>query len=247
MIQEDHIAGGKLSDKESNLVTLSPLSADEDKAREFLEAKRWPNGPICPHCESQKVYRLEPKPESKRPVRPGVYKCGKCRKQFTVRIGTVFEGSKIPLCKWLMAIHLMTSSKKGISTHQIAREVGITQKSAWFLCHRIREAMRQEPMTALLKGTREADETSVGPREPRIRGTRKPGRRTSKRPAMVLVERKGNARPGSDRAGPRSTQIRRDLFSLCSSAAIMVSSIGSAGSSRSVTVLSLGFDGIGDK
>jgi transposase-like protein len=93
-----------------------------------------------------------------------------------------------------MAIHLMTSSKKGISSHQIAREVGITQKSAWFLCHRIREAMRQEPMVSLLKGTVEADETYVGARKPRFKGTSKPGRGTSKKPVMVLVERDGNAR-----------------------------------------------------
>lgn len=182
------------NDADLNLATLSPLFVDEDKAREFLEAKRWPNGPICPHCESQKVYRLEPKPDSRRPVRPGVYKCGKCRKQFTVRIGTIFEESKIPLRKWLMAIHLMTSSKKGISSHQIARELGITQKSSWFLCHRIQEAMRQEPLAGLLKGTVEADETYVGARKPRYKGSSKRGRGTSKRPVMVLVERNGKAR-----------------------------------------------------
>ena len=182
------------TDADLNLASLSPLFVDEGKAREFLEAKRWPNGPTCPHCGSDKVYALTPKSTSKKPVRPGVYKCGACRKQFTVRIGTIFEESKIPLCKWLMAIHLMTSSKKGISSHQIAREVGITQKSGWFLCHRIREAMRQEPMAGLLKGTVEADETYVGPRKPRISGTSKPGRGTSKKPVMVLVERDGNAR-----------------------------------------------------
>jgi transposase-like protein len=182
------------TDSDLNLASLSTLFVDDDKAREFLEAKRWPDGPTCPHCGSNKVYTLTPKPTSKRPVRPGVYKCGACRKQFTVRIGTIFEESKIPLCKWLMAIHLMTSSKKGISSHQISREAGITQKSAWFLCHRIREAMREEPMAGLLKGTVEVDETYVGARKPRIKGTSKPGHGTSKKPVMVLVERDGNAR-----------------------------------------------------
>ena len=133
-----------------------------DKARAFLESKRWPNGPLCPHCGSKEVYTLTAKPDSKSPVRPGVYKCTACREQFTVRIGTIFEESKIPLSKWLMAIHLMTSSKKGISSHQMARELGITQKSAWFLNHRIREAMKQEPMAGMLQGTVEVDETYVG-------------------------------------------------------------------------------------
>ena len=129
------------TDADLNLATMAVLFTDESKAREFLESKRWPNGPVCPHCGHVKVYVLTAKPDSREPVRPGVYKCGACRKQFTVRIGTIFEESKIPLRKWLMAIHLMTSSKKGISSHQIAREVGITQKSGWFLCHRIREAI----------------------------------------------------------------------------------------------------------
>jgi len=182
------------TDADLNLASLPTVFVDEDKARQFLEAKRWPNGPVCPHCGSKKVYALTPKPDSKKPVRPGVYKCGDCREQFTVRVGTIFEDSHIDLRKWLMVIHLMTSSKKGISSHQIAREVGITQKSAWFLCHRIREAMRQEPMASLLKGTVEADETYAGARKPRIKGTSKPGHGTSKKPVMVLVERDGNAR-----------------------------------------------------
>lgn len=183
-----------MDNKELNLATLSGIFASEDKSREFLESKRWPNGPVCPHCECTSVYKLTPKPGSKRPVRPGVYKCKKCRKQFTVRIGTIFEESKIPLCKWLMAIHLMTSSKKGVSSHQIAREVGVTVKSAWFLTHRIREAMKLEPMVGMLGGKGkdiEADETYVGARKPRYKGTSKPGRGTSKTPVLALVERNG--------------------------------------------------------
>jgi transposase-like protein len=106
-----------MRDKDLNLATLGGMFDDETKAREFVEAKRWPNGPVCPFCQSQAIYTLTPKPGSTSPVRAGVYKCKACRKQFTVRIGTIFEDSHIPLAKWLMAIHLMTSSKKGISSH----------------------------------------------------------------------------------------------------------------------------------
>jgi transposase-like protein len=123
-----------------NLVSLLPILTDEDKAREFMEAKRWPNGPICPHCQSTEVYRLAAKRGSKSPVRPGVCKCKECRKQFTVRVGTVFEDSNLPIHTWLMAIHLLCAAKNGISSHELARQLGITQKSGWFVCHRIRES-----------------------------------------------------------------------------------------------------------
>jgi transposase-like protein len=182
------------TDADLNLDSLGKLFQDEEAARKFLESKRWPNGPVCPHCTCTEVYTLTPKTGSKHPVRPGVYKCKKCREQFTVRIGTIFEESKLPLRKWLMAIHLMTSSKKGVSSHQIARELGVTQKTAWFLNHRIREAMRQEPLVGMLKGTVEVDEAYIGPRRPRYRNTTKRGRGTQKKPVMVLVERDGSAR-----------------------------------------------------
>ena len=181
-----------MQDKDLNLVTLATLFVDEDKARAFLEAKRWPHGPVCPFCQSTAVYTLTPKAGSTKPVRAGVYKCKACRKQFTVRIGTIFEDSHIPLSKWLMAIHLMTSSKKGISSHQLARELGITIKSAWFLSHRVREAMREAPMADLLCGTVEVDETYVGgnPRASRGKPT-KTGRGTDKQPVVVLMSRDG--------------------------------------------------------
>ena len=182
-----------MKDEDLNLVTMSGMFADENKARAFLESKRWPNGPICPHCECKEVYKLEGKPGSKSPVRPGVYKCKQCRKQFTVRIGTIFEESHIPLNKWLMAIHLMTSSKKGVSSHQIAREIGVTVKSAWFLTHRIRECMKLEPLATMLEGTVEVDETYVGGK-PRYKGQSKRGRGTNKKPVLVLVQRDGSAR-----------------------------------------------------
>jgi transposase-like protein len=181
-------------DRDLNLATLSVLFTDEDKAREFLESKLWPNGPVCPHCDSTEAYTLSGREGSRNPVPRGVYKCKKCRKKFTVRIGTTFEESKVPLRKWLMAIHLMTSSKKGVSSHQIARELGITQKSAWFVCHRIREAMKMEPMASMLQGTVEVDETYVGGKPRKGTGPHKRGRGTKKMPVMVLVERDGNAK-----------------------------------------------------
>jgi transposase-like protein len=182
------------TDADLNLATLTSLFPSEDQARAFLESKRWPSGPICPHCKAIEVYKLTAKPGSRHPVRPGVYKCSKCREQFTVRVGTIFEDSKIPLSKWLMAIHLMASSKKGVSSHQIARELGITQKSAWFLNHRIREATKREPLATMLAGTVEVDETYVGGKPRKGTGPHKRGRGTDKTPVMVLVERDGSAR-----------------------------------------------------
>src|ERR1035438_2225394 len=111
---------------ELNLATLSHLFADEDAARDFLESRLWPNGPVCPHCNHSEAYTLTAKPGSKNPTPKGVYKCKKCRKKCTVRVGTIFEDSKLPISKWLMAFHLLTSSKKGISSLQISRELGIT-------------------------------------------------------------------------------------------------------------------------
>jgi len=177
-----------------NLATMAGMFASEEQARTFLERRRWPNGPACPRCKSTSVYTLTAKPGSAHPVPPGVYKCGGCRKKFTVRIGTIMEESKIPICKWLMAIHLMTSSKKGISSHQISRECGITQKSAWFMNHRIRKAMELPEGEPPLKGTVEADEVYIGGKPRHGTGNHKRGRGTSKAPVAVLVERDGNCR-----------------------------------------------------
>ncbi|HEV3143491.1 MAG TPA: IS1595 family transposase [Gemmataceae bacterium] len=173
------------------------MFTNEDAARDFIENRVWPNGPVCPHCECTEVYKLEAREGSQSPVRPGVYKCKKCRKQFTVRIGTIFEDSKIPFSKWLMAIHLMNSSKKGISSLQISRELGITPKSAWFMTHRIREAMRHDgPRDPLgrTNGTVEADECYVGGKPRKGTGPHKRGAGTKKAPVMVLVERDGSSR-----------------------------------------------------
>jgi transposase-like protein len=114
-----------------------PIFTDEDKAREHLEAQRWPNGPVCPHCgETERVHRLEGKSH-----RAGLVQCNACLQTFTVTVGGVMERSHIPLRKWVLAFYLMNSSKKGMSAHQLHRMLGITYKSAWFMAHRVREAM----------------------------------------------------------------------------------------------------------
>lgn len=138
---------------------------NEEKAREALEAVRWPEGPFCPHCgnlDQSKIAKGQGKA-----ARPGLYYCAACNGQFTVTVGTVMERSKIPLTKWLFAMHLMGASKKGISALQLQRMLGVTYKTAWFLCHRIREAMATAPRGPLGGEGKivEADETYIGGRE----------------------------------------------------------------------------------
>jgi transposase-like protein len=167
----------------------NPIYSDKDKAREHLEALHWPDGPVCPHCgERERVKRLEGKS-----TRAGVVMCNPCRKPFTVTVGTVFEDSKIPLNKWLLAFRLMSGSKKGISAHQLHRSLGITYKSAWFMAHRIREAMDGADGDGPLGGPDtivEADETYVGGKA-KNRAFREPA---PKKAVVALVERDGKAR-----------------------------------------------------
>ena len=113
----------------------NPIFTDEAKAMAHMEADRWPNGVTCPHCGSDNVHRMGGKTQA------GMFLCNDCREKFTVRTGTIFERSHIPLHKWLLATHLMAASKKGVSSLQISRMLGITYKSAWFMTMRIREAM----------------------------------------------------------------------------------------------------------
>src|SRR3972149_6183242 len=140
----------------------SPIFKDETKAREALEAARWPDGPVCPHCGGvDHIAKIE---GDKQTHRAGLYYCNDCKGQFTVTVGTVFERSKVPLTKWWLATHLMGASKKGVSAHQLHRMLGVTYKTAWFMAHRIREAMRSgglEPLGGKGKAV-EADETYFG-------------------------------------------------------------------------------------
>src|SRR5215472_7770042 len=116
-----------------------PIFNDEDAARRHFEARRWPDGPICPHCGCiDNATELQGQS-----TRPGVYKCKDCRKPFTVTVGTVMERSKVPLSQWVLAAHFMASSKKGMSALQLQRLMGCTYETAWFLFHRLREAARE--------------------------------------------------------------------------------------------------------
>jgi len=181
------------------------IYTDAEKAREHLEAIHWPNGPICPHCgnsDQTAITKLAGKS-----TRPGVYKCNACRDPFTVTVGTVFERSKIGLNKWVLATHLMAASKKGISAHQLHRMLGVTYKTAWFMAHRIREAMKEDVQSSGPLGgegkTIEADETYIGKRDtPYVSPSRKgrpflkSGRSggAQKRTVVSLVERGGKVR-----------------------------------------------------
>lgn len=175
---------------------------DADEARAFMERERWPNGPVCPHCgnvDQTKITALEG-----RKHRAGLYQCAECRDQFTVTVGTVYERSKIPLNKWLAAIFLLNSGKKGVSAHQIHRMLGVTYKTAWFMCHRIRESMREEGLEPLGGEGQivEADETYFGKVAKENRRTKttsgrpftKSGRASNNRPIVSLVERGGKVR-----------------------------------------------------
>lgn len=165
------------------------IYTSEDAAREHLEAIRWNGKPFCPHCGgTDKIKKLEGKS-----TRPGVYKCNDCRKPFTVTVGTVFERSKIPLNKWLLAAQLMAASKKGISSHQIHRMLGVTYKSAWFMTHRLREAMSDTP-NGPIGGSGsivEVDETYWGTSKEKPKGARGGDHKMK---VLSLVEREGNKR-----------------------------------------------------
>jgi transposase-like protein len=170
----------------------APHFHNEEAAFEYVEARLWPNGPVCPHCSatSERIGRLAGKS-----TRPGLRKCYACRKPFTVRMGTVFESSHVPLRIWLQAIYLMCSSKKGISTRQLQRTFGGSMKTAWFLSHRIREAMTElhiDAETGPLGGANqvvEADETYIGGKARNRKNHIPP-----KAPVVSLVERDGRVR-----------------------------------------------------
>jgi transposase-like protein len=168
-----------------------PMFHNEEAAFAYLEAKLWPNGPVCPHCKgTQRINRLHGKAH-----RPGLHKCYACRKQFTVRQGSVFESSHAPLHIWLQAFYMMCSSKKGIATRQLQRTFGGSMKTAWFLGHRIREAMKEnrdlfsEPMGGAGE-TLEVDDTFIGGKS----ANRAYGPIPPKASVMSLVQRDGGVR-----------------------------------------------------
>jgi transposase-like protein len=182
-----------------NVDLTNPIFHDEDKAREHLEAARWPEGPYCPHCGSFNAHRMEGEKH-----RAGLLYCRDCRQQFSVTVGTVFERSHVPLHKWMLANYLMNASKKGISAHQLHRTIDMTYKTAWFMCHRIREAMDQTASPFPLGGEGkviEADEMYIGRSEMQAPSPHRGGTpylkrtmKTQKRPVVGLVERGGPAR-----------------------------------------------------
>jgi transposase-like protein len=163
---------------------------NEEAAYAFVEARVWPNGPVCPHCGGvDRISKMGGKS-----TRIGVYKCYQCRKPFTVKVGTIFEASHVPMRHWLQAMFLMSSSKKGISSNQLHRTLGCTLKTAWFISHRVREAMRVTGVAPLGGAGKpvEMDETFVG----RLEGQPKGGRMAwaNKNVVLTLVERGGSAR-----------------------------------------------------
>jgi transposase-like protein len=167
----------------------NPIFHDEDKAREHMEALRWPDGPFCPHCgEVENVRRLEGKSHRK-----GLIQCNSCLQTFTVTVGSVMERSKVPLTKWVLGFHLMAASKKGVSAHQLHRTLGVTYKTAWFMAHRIREAMRLGPLAPPMGSggaVVEVDETFTGKNQfPKMKGGYQ-----HKNVVLTLVERGGEAR-----------------------------------------------------
>jgi transposase-like protein len=164
----------------------------EDKARSYLESVRWPLGPVCPHCKNKKesaIWKIEANPQKK--IRAGLYHCNACGKQFTVTVGTIFEDSHIPLQKWLVAWYLLCSSKKGISSLQIQRQLGLgSYRTALFMMHRIRYAIKDPMFTTKLGGTVEVDETYIGGKK-KGKGRHYIGNKT---PVVAMVARQGTVR-----------------------------------------------------
>jgi transposase-like protein len=172
----------------SEMASIDVGRLTEDQARKMLEDIRWPKGPVCPHCGNKNVTRINGKAEK---VRDGLIQCKQCRKQFTVTLGTIMQGSHITLRQWLQAFHSMSSHKKGVSALQLQRNLGLhSYNSAWHLAHRIRFAMQTDPVASALKGVVEVDETYIG-------GKTKGGKRgrgaERKTPVVALVERGGKA------------------------------------------------------
>lgn len=177
-------------------VLSKPYFHDEQAAFDFVEGIIWPQGPSCPKCGAvDRISAIKPNPEKR--VRFGLKKCGHCKSQFTVRMGTIFEESKLPMTKWLQAIYLMSASKKGVSAHQLHRTLEVTYKTAWFLAHRIREAMRSGDLAPFGSqgGAVEVDETYIGRNPDNVPSEGKKLRSPNMNRVLTLIDRNtGRAR-----------------------------------------------------
>ena len=175
----------------NSLMQLMDAIPDEQAAVDHFTAIRWKNGAFCPYCKSTRVYHFSDRRN---------HKCGDCRQRFSIRVGTIFEDSKLPLRKWIMAIWLITSHKKGIASTQLAKDIGITQKSAWFVTHRLRHAIRTQSFNRPLDGEVEADETFIGGKEKNKHAWQRTGGKqggAGKIAVLGILEREGELRTGT--------------------------------------------------
>lgn len=192
----------------NSLIQMMEAIPDEQTAINHIRAIRWKNGAFCPHCGSVRVYHFKDE---------RTHKCGDCRKRFSIRVGTIFEDSKLPLRKWMLAIWMITSHKKGIASTQLAKDIGITQKSAWFVTQRLREAARTQSFNRPLRDDVESDETFIGGKEKnKHRSKRTGGKQGGKGKIAVLgmLERGGELRTmvtPSLRAGDVQGAIRANV------------------------------------
>ncbi len=183
----------------NGITDIARFLTDEAAAQQALADLRWPNGNVsCPLCDGgKKVYEVAYKAANGKPTVRKQWKCGACRKKFSVTSGSIFEGAHIPVGKWIYAIFLMCSSKKGVSANQLSRELEITYKSAWFMCHRVREAMLQEPLAGMLgkhDGFVELDETYVGGKKKNNRHANRTAQAGKKTAVMTLMDREGDVK-----------------------------------------------------
>lgn len=173
----------------NSLLEVSRISDDEQACHKLFAHWRWNGKPVCPHCgHDEKIYQFKD---------GQYYKCSECRKKFTVKVGTVFEGSNVKLGKWLLAIYLATAHKKGVSSHQLSRDIKVTQKTAWFMLHRIRLIIRTKSFNKPLDGIIEVDESYIGGKEKNKHLSKRTGNTrgrstTTKAPVLGMVERGGD-------------------------------------------------------